>query len=709
MRTKLGRILCVLAITLVAVSSHGESGFRRSLASAVTTPEPYLDQLATTACPRSDKAWTEKRDEIISHLLTLHAPDYERLVDGKWTHVAHDDAYLNLLVVMKRSTKIGAFLHRCHGPDTIVGNLRQFVTSQDNANYARSLDNQFGHRITDQDYLRRSSVALDLPCLLKSQDFLKAISDPKSYSEALTMIGEHNAGKARGECPAESTQWTTLLYRSRFISTPDKAQTFGRLLVVAPGEDYDRWVQFGIWTKEDLDSGADLLPIRNVSVVAVARHPEQPGGAKFDAIADFYRCENNACGETVKRTAKAPCPAASSGIQLCSRLDVTGETDDCERCHKMTPNSIHPERVYEFDSSGKWVVLDDRAAAAAAERLNTRIATLYARLPLYELPPGDDAVAAWKSFGAIGLGADPTSYKQSRRTSAYVQACAARANVRLSESSADKVGDAMNCSECHGAHKSDPSIGVLNYPLATEKRRSGPIRDKSGEVHVPDLVEAHILSGVMPLTIVGDQITAHPLDLTPDERKALYACVSDEYLHASTHSSTMPTGLFVDWLRNQGDKGQPPPSTFVGIAPEKTAAKVASARRLLLEAPVPCPSGDGAKEFACNCGRCHAVVAGEGVRRGPNLFGVFERRIGADAAFAKLKEQNPTKGYSNGITLLAAKPDMKWDEANLMAFLADPDHFLSSNGGGSDGSNMENSFPDAALRQRIVDYLKTLK
>ena len=44
-----------------------------------------------------------------------------------------------------------------------------------------------------------------------------------------------------------------------------------------------------------------------------------------------------------------------------------------------------------------------------------------------------------------------------------------------------------------------------------------------------------------------------------------------------------------------------------------------------------------------------------------------------------------------------------------MAFLADPDDFLSSNGGGSDGSNMENSFPDAALRQRIVDYLKTLK
>ena len=707
MRTKLVRILCVLAATLAAVSGHGESGFRRSLALAVAVPEPYLDHLATAPCPGSDADWVQKRDEIIRHLLTLHAPDYERLVDGQWTHVARDDAYLNLQVVMKRSTKITAFLERCGGPDTIVGNLHKFVAAQDNANYTRSLDNQFGHKITDLDYLQAAGTALDPPCLLKSQDFLQAMADPATYPKALAMIGEHNAGKASRECPAESTQLTPLLFRSRFISTPDDAHTFGRLLVVAPGEDYDRWVQFGIWTPEDLNLGKPLPLIRNVSIVAVARHPEQAGGARFDAIADFFRCDDEACGQPVAHAASAPCPA-SSGISLCSRRAKTDETDNCERCHKMLPNSIHPERVYAFDSNGKWVVLDDLAAAAAAERINARIASVYARLPLYEVPPGDDAVASWKSYGAIGLGADPTSFGQPRRTSAYVKTCAARAKVILSEPSANKVGDAMNCSECHGAHKSDPSIGVLNYPLATEKRRSGPIRDKSSEVHIPNLVEAHILGGAMPLTIVGDQITEHPTDLTADERKALYACLSDEYLHASSHSSTNPSGLFVDWLRNQGDKGQPPPSTFAGIAPAKAFAKVASGKLMLLGVTVGAAAGGGAQDFDGNCARCHAVAPGE-VKRGPNLFGVFGRRIGADLAFAKLKEQNPNKGYSDGMALLAANQSLKWDEANLMAFLADPDGFLSKNGGGADGSNMENSFPDAAMRQRLVDYLKTVK
>ena len=702
MRTKLVRILCVLAATLAAVSGHGESGFRRSLSVQGAVPEPYQELLVKDSCPGDDAAWVKRREEMIRYLLRLHAPDYKRLVDGKWASVPGDDAYLNLEAVMQRSHHIAKYLARCGGPDTIIGNLRKFVTAQDNADYKQSLDHQFGHQATDQVYLHQAEAALTLPCLLRSQDFLQAMSSPDTYYLALAMIDEHNAGKAGHGCEVDGTQWTPLPFRSRFISTPDDAHTFGRLLVVVPGDDYDRWIQFGIWTPEDLDSGKKLSVIRNVSVVAMARHPDQAAGAHFDAIADFFRCENEACGETGKSAAPPPCAAASAGIQLCSRLAVTGETDNCERCHKMMPNSIHPEHVYDVGADRKLHALDDQAAAAAAERINARIVSLYARLPLYEVPqPGSDDVATWGRYGAIGMGADPTTFGQDDRSPAYIKACAAKAKVTLTDQSATHVGDAMNCSECHGVHKKAASLGVLNYPLATEKRRAGPILDKSGEVHLPNVIESHILRGVMPLSMAGGQITEIPLDLTDDERKALYACLSDEYLHSSQDHLASPSGLFVDWLRNQGGKGEPPPSTFAVKLPAAPAGKAASKHNLLV-APAVLVLGNGEQDFAQHCARCHSAVPGK-TGKGPNLFGVFGRRMGADAQFAQ------SGLYSDAITAMAANPQLTWDEPSLMTFIADPDAFVNAKSGRQDGSTMEPSFPDAAMRQRLVDYLKTVK
>ena len=703
MRTKLGRIVCVLAIMLVAVSGHGESGLRRSLAVHNLEAEPDLALMTQEGCPKNDAAWVDWREQKIRRLLRLSSPSYERWVDGKWTKVLGDDPYLDLEAVMQRATKIAEFLDRCPGPVPIVGNLRKFVTTQRNASYlSNNPQHQFGHQDTDATYLERAADALTLPCLLRSPDFLNAISKPETYRHALEMIREHNEGKAGHDCPAESTQWTTLLFRSRFISTPDDANTFGRLLVVAPGGDYDRWIQFGIWTPEDLASGKPLPIIRNVSIVAVARNAGQAGSAQFDAIADFFRCEDAACGQDAKLHATPPCPGAASGIALCSRLAVTKETDNCERCHKMMPNSIHPEHVYDFGVGNQWHVLDDQAAEAAVERINSMIGREYARLPLYKVPPDKDDVAAWQNYGAIGMGADPTSFGQDERSPQSIKACAATVKVALTDDSAQRVETAMNCSSCHGARTKGPSLGVLNYPLATEKRLSGPILEKSGEVHTPNVIESHILRGLMPLRKAGGRITEARLDLSDDERKALYACLSDEYFHPSQDHVKSPSGLFVDWLRNQGGDGEPPPSTFAVKTPATPAGKSAAGKNNLLVEPGMLVPGDGQQDFTKHCARCHEVVPGK-TGDGPNLFGVFGRRMGADAQFAQAQL------YSDGMMTMAANPKLTWTQENLMAFVADPTTFVNTNSGRQDGSTMEPRFSDSVMRQRVVDYLKTLK
>lgn len=97
---------------------------------------------------------------------------------------------------------------------------------------------------------------------------------------------------------------------------------------------------------------------------------------------------------------------------------------------------------------------------------------------------------------------------------------------------------------------------------------------------------------------------------------------------------------------------------------------IATAALLTLSAPAFAGDAEkGEKEFK-KCKACHAIIADDGTdivkggKTGPNLYGVIGRTAG-------------TTDFKNGDSLVAAgAAGVVWDEANLVAYLADPKAFL---------------------------------
>lgn len=89
------------------------------------------------------------------------------------------------------------------------------------------------------------------------------------------------------------------------------------------------------------------------------------------------------------------------------------------------------------------------------------------------------------------------------------------------------------------------------------------------------------------------------------------------------------------------------------------------------------------------CKACHSVERGGKSRIGPNLFGVVGAAAGAKPGYA----------YSPAM----AASGMRWDRANLDAYLSDPRGFLPGT------KMMAPGIKDAKKRKAVVDYLATLK
>jgi cytochrome c len=103
------------------------------------------------------------------------------------------------------------------------------------------------------------------------------------------------------------------------------------------------------------------------------------------------------------------------------------------------------------------------------------------------------------------------------------------------------------------------------------------------------------------------------------------------------------------------------------------------------------PPGDatqGKALFASNCAACHAAAPGAPAGAGPNLWGVYGRKPGAEKGFA----------YSDGF----AKADFVWDDAHLDKWLTQPTNVIP-------GTYMMYQQPDPQIRADIIAYLKTLK
>ena len=730
MTSRLLRASGVLVLLMAAVAGYGEGSryHRPDATDKGTVPPPSMTSSAagftSTAllCPRSVKTWTAWRDVAMLYLVQLD-PATDIVAEGPRAGELQGVRHLDLDNMTKRATRLSKALASCDKspmppPPEVLGSLRNLVDALHNASYAwidkHEPENQFGHTPKDYDYLRLvdKAGALALPCLLQSPEFLHKISWPATYADAKRMIDLNATQTVAGCAPQPQDprkKWVQLIYRSKYLGVPDDSVTRGRFLVVVPGDDYDRWVQFGLMTDEDVAEG-HLGPVRNISVVAHATPASSVAPAEFDAMADYFRCQDAQCNDGALRLGENGKPVdykahdrfdPNHAISAVYRLKLSHETDDCQQCHKALPLGIHPEKVYEFAPDGSLRVVAPAVASASAAVLNDMIAH-YRRQPLFQVD-STDRMAASTNYGTIGLGEDPMTYGLRQRSIASLQRCVAPHH--LEASSVERVRDSMNCGHCHNSQSS--GVGLLNYPLATEKRpseliHSAPVPDIPLEVHNPNIVASRILSGDMPLAFPH---SGAPKSLTPAERAALFDCLSMEYLDMSRPGP--PRGLFMDAMKNQGPgDGQQPPETL-RREQEPPGPPTPGLAALLRSRPL--DAARGAVDFERFCSDCHSTLPGE-TRFGPSLAGLPGRNVGAAPGY---------DGYSPGLRMIGGQATsgtlkrLDWDRQALSTFLANPDAFIGSHGGHGK-SEMRMRMPDldrasAETREGIVDYLMTLK
>lgn len=115
----------------------------------------------------------------------------------------------------------------------------------------------------------------------------------------------------------------------------------------------------------------------------------------------------------------------------------------------------------------------------------------------------------------------------------------------------------------------------------------------------------------------------------------------------------------------------------------------------LVSAAAHAQDAEKGKSLFGQCRACHSLDAGKnGV--GPSLHGLFGRTAGTVEKYS----------YSSDMKAAGAK-GLKWDEASVMEYLADPGAFLKKYLAKDSVSNkMPNKFPDETLRKNIIAYLK---
>ncbi len=111
--------------------------------------------------------------------------------------------------------------------------------------------------------------------------------------------------------------------------------------------------------------------------------------------------------------------------------------------------------------------------------------------------------------------------------------------------------------------------------------------------------------------------------------------------------------------------------------------KAAFAQMPLPEAKPP----DGPTLFKQQCATCHTSNLTDPVRQGPSLFGIVGRRVGSIDGFH----------YSAGF----AKADFTWDDANLDAWISNPQQMIP-------GTIMAYRQAKPEVRSAIIAYLKEL-
>lgn len=277
-----------------------------------------------------------------------------------------------------------------------VEQRREFVEYVDAASLDTMPDHELGFIIPDKQYFEETRDLVTIPDFLTTRDFLRAVSNYRTLARAKTYLRRLNDERA----PEEKLVFFS--YKSRHLGTPDSPDSYGRLLIVVPGDASrgvpEKWVQFGV-----PDAGARAASVRNVSVVSVAAGE---GGASNVYFKDFYR--------TFRR---------DGSINIRGRWELGHGDDNCVQCHKSGVLPIFPE-------AGS-VKADE---LQAVEEVNARFLTYG--------PARFDKYLDVSKFGP-GLG---------------VPGASGRATV---EGETATVTRAMNCAACHRPDR----LGSLNWPM----------------------------------------------------------------------------------------------------------------------------------------------------------------------------------------------------------------------------------------------------
>ena len=324
------------------------------------------------------------------------APKVDALVAA--AHAAYEDDEA-LPAYRKELGEIAGTLRRCElaRDEDFARRYPELVGYVEAAALDLSPDHELGFTVPDRQYFAETRGLVEIPDFLTTRSFLRAASREETLAGAKSYLRQLNEKRS----PAE--QLVFFSYRSRHLGTPDSDESYGRLLVVVPGNAGqgvpEKWVQFGV-------PDARHARVRNLSVVSTLARPDGTSSVYFK---DYFR--------TYRRDGSIP---------IKGRWELGFGDDNCAQCHK---SGILP--IYPVAGS---VSPDELAAVEAVNR----------RFRGYGPARFDNYLDETKL--GPGLGSATLEDRQRRFGDAFVEST---------------VGRAMECASCH--QRDD--LGSLNWPM----------------------------------------------------------------------------------------------------------------------------------------------------------------------------------------------------------------------------------------------------
>lgn len=279
-----------------------------------------------------------------------------------------------------------------------ITRYRTFVEYVEAASLDRQPDHELGFLVPDKQYFAETRQFVEIPEFLLDQTFLRNVSRFETLGRAKSYLRLLNSTRGAAD------QLIFFSYKSRHLGTPDNDASYGRLLIVVPGNAErgtpDKWVQFGV-----PDPGARAR-VRNVSVVTAVPGADGTFNAYFK---DNYR--------TYGRDGR---------ITLTGRWELGEGDDNCAMCHK----------------SGILPIFPVRGTVSASEQ--QALLTVNDRFRTY----GSPRFGGYLDPRKLGPGLSSTTSEDRRR----------RFGARFDGTSA---AGAMVCSSCHNPER----LGALNWPM----------------------------------------------------------------------------------------------------------------------------------------------------------------------------------------------------------------------------------------------------